>query len=344
MALAGRALSPLTAVLHVQPEALALNNAWAVTGRRLVRAAVAKEQPNLVLATVPPPSALFAAARVVGDIPFVVEFRDLWAGNPYFDRGSRALRALQQRVLEKAAAVTTVTDGCRDVLAALHPDIAARVHVLPNGFDRALLEHRASTGPRSDGPTTLIHPGALYGDRTAEPLIAALEHGDLRKRTRLELLGVVDPRTRRALARARGVDVTVEPPVAWDDAIRRMLAADITVVINAASTGGDMALPNKLFEALALGRPVLALASPGSDTARLLERLGQDAGLAPPDDPQMIAAAVERLLADPPPPVPPDALAEYDRDRLAERYAELLDEVATPSSRSTSFGTTTSRR
>jgi glycosyltransferase involved in cell wall biosynthesis len=105
-----------------------------------------------------------------------------------------------------------------------------------------------------------------------------------------------------------------------------------------------MALPNKLFEALALGRPVLALTSPGSDTALLLERLGQDAGLAAPDDPSAIAAAVERLLADPPPPVPPEALSEFDRDRIAERYAALLDEVATRSSSSTSSATTTSRR
>ena len=123
-----------------------------------------------------------------------------------------------------------------------------------------------------------------------------------------------------------------------------MLAADIVVVINAPSTGGDMALPTKLYEALALGRPVLALTRPGSDTARLLERLGQEAGLAPPDDPAAIAAAIERLLEAPPPPAAPEALAEFDVDRIAARYAELLDEVATRSSSSSSLGTTTSRR
>lgn len=343
-ALAGRALDPLARALRVQPEALAPNNAWALTGRRLVRAAVAREQPDIVLATAPPPSALFAAATVVGDIPFVVEFRDLWAGNPFFDRGSRALRALQQRVLDKAAAVTTVTDGCLEVLVSLHPAMVPRLHVLPNGFDPALLEHRGPAARRTKGATTLIHPGALYGDRTAESLVAALGRGDLRERVRLELLGVIDPRTRRALERVEGIDVTFEPPVAWEEAIRRMLDADITVVINAASTGGDMALPNKLFEALALGRPVLALANAAGDTARLLQRVGQDAGLTAPDDPAAIAAAIERLLADPPSPVPPEALADYDRDRIAERYAALLDEVATLSSSSTSFGTTTSRR
>jgi glycosyltransferase involved in cell wall biosynthesis len=100
----------------------------------------------------------------------------------------------------------------------------------------------------------------------------------------------------------------------------------------------------KVFEALALGRPVLALARAGSDLARLLAWLGQDAGLAAPGDVYGIAAAVERLLAAPPPPVKPGALSDFDRDRMAARYAELLDDVATRSSSRTVAGTTTSAR
>jgi glycosyltransferase involved in cell wall biosynthesis len=190
----------------------------------------------------------------------------------------------------------------------------------------------------------LIHAGALYGDRTAESLLFALMRPELRERTRLELVGVIDPRTRRVVAGGAGVDVTVDPPVSWEEATARTAAADVAVVINAPGTGGDMAIPTKLYEALALGRPVLALARPGGETATLLERLGHGAGLALPDDPAGIAAAVERLLSDPPAPVPPERLAEFDADRIAARYAGLLDEVATRSSSATSSGTTFSRR
>ena len=156
---------------------------------------------------------------------------------------------------------------------------------------------------------------------------------------------MVDPRTRRALHGAPDVEATSSRRSSWDEAIERVLAADIAVVINAPSAGGDMALPTKLFEALALGRPVLALVSAGQrhgPPARAA-RPGRGSG-APPDDPAAIAAAIERLLAAPPPPVPPEALADFDRDRIAERYAALLDEVATRSSSATSPGTTTSRR
>ena len=160
---------------------------------------------------------------------------------------------------------------------------------------------------------------------------------------RLEFVGVVDPQTRRAVARGTA-DVSIHPPVGWEEAIERVLAADAAVVITTRSAGGDMALPNKLFEALALGRPVLALVDSGGDTARLLVRLGQDAGIAPPATRPQSRARSSNLLAALPPPVSPEALAEFDRDRIAERYAALLEDVATRSSSPTSLGTTISRR
>jgi glycosyltransferase involved in cell wall biosynthesis len=343
MAVAGRIVDPLARLVRVKPEALAPNNVWALTGRRLVRQAIAREQPAVVVATSPPVSALLATAAVAQNLPLVADLRDLWAGNPYYDRGSPLLARLQGHALARAAAVVTVTDGCRENLLRLHPELAPRLHVLTNGFDPTLLARRAERPPALTGSAKLIFAGALYGDHTAEALVLALSRPELRGRARLELVGLIDPRTRRALA-AADIAATVDPPVSWENSIERVLAADIAVVITTPETGGDMALPIKLTEALALGRPVLALASPGSDTARLLEQLGQDAGLAPPHDPVAIAAALERLFAAPPATVPPEALAEFDSDRIAARYAALLDEVATRSNSPTSSGTTFSRR
>ena len=343
MAVAGRVVDPLAWLLRVKPEAFAPNNVWALTGRRLVREAIAREHPPVVVVTSPPVSALLATAAVVGDVPMVADLRDLWAGHPYYDRGSPLLARLEGSALAQAAAVVTVTDGCRDNLLRLHPELAPRLHVLTNGFDPALFARRAERPAPHGGPAKLIFAGALYGDHTAEALVAALARPELRGRAHLELVGLIDPRTRRALA-AADIDATIDAPISWESSIQRVLAADIAVVITTPETGGDMALPIKLTEALALGCPVLAIASRGSDTARLLERLGQDAGLATPHDPVAIAAAVERLLAAPPPPPPPEALADFDSDRMAARYAALLDELATRSSNATSSGTTFSLR
>lgn len=315
----------------VQPEAFAPNLLWSLTGQARVAAALARTAPDVVWATAPPHSAIPAAVRSAqqAGVPVVAELRDLWAGNPYFDAGGTMLRRLEAPWLRNADAVVTVTQGCVERLLALHPELSGRLHLLPNGFDPSLLELRDNARRAPAGRFTFLHAGSLYGDRTAAPLVRALSRPDLRERVRLELVGPADEATRAAVsARPTELEVELHAPVAWSEAVMRMRAADVCVVINSPGTGGGMALPSKLYEALALGRPVLALTPPGSDTERLLHALGHDHGTALPADEAAIAAAVIRLLADPPAAVDPQLLAGYDRDAIALKVAGLLEGVS----------------
>jgi glycosyltransferase involved in cell wall biosynthesis len=329
----------------VQPEAFAPNLAWTVTGRRRIRGAIAREYPDVVWATSPPQSAIFAAVSLArqAETPVVAELRDLWAGNPYFDAGGNLLTRLEARSLRHADAVVTVTPGCRDRLEKLHPELVHRIQLLPNGFDPALLALRdgatdsaSAHDPRLDhrrNRATLIHAGALYGDRSAAALIRALARPSLRDRVRLELVGAIDPATRQAVeASPSALEIVVSPPVGWQEAIDRVRRADMSVVINSVGTGGAMALPSKLYEALALARPVVALTPPGSDTERLMRRFGLSAGVAAPDDEEAISAAVARLLDGPPAPVSVQLLHEFNRETVARKVAALLESVASAAS------------
>ena len=326
MGAVGAATRPVYRRLGLQPEAFPPNALWSLTGRPAVRHARERVRPDVVWATCPPPSALFAATAGLAGVPFVAEMRDLWAGNPYFDAGGTLLTRIEKRAFARAAAIITVTDSCADRMRALHPEIAPRLHVLPNGFDPVLLELRRPRGPRG-GCATLVHTGALYGDRSAVTLMRALSRPELVDRTRLVLVGAVDPRTTAEL-RHTHCAVIAEPPTSWRAAVERVRDAEIAVVINSPGTGGDMAAPSKLYEALVLGTPVLALTGPGSETERLLRRLGHDAGCAPPGDEDAVARAVARLLDAPPAPVDPAALAPFSRETVAEQVAALLDRLA----------------
>ncbi len=330
----GDRIRPLYHRAGIQPEAFPPNVAWSLTGRLPIRRAIERHRPDVVWATGPPPAAMFAAvpeARRAG-LPAVAEFRDLWAGNPYFDAGGTLLTRVEAPTLRAADVVVTVTPGCVDALAGLHPELTGRLHLLPNGFDPVLLERRSPTpAPDPDGRFTLLHAGTLYADRTAVVLLAALAQPDLRDRVRLVLLGPIDERTRAAIAAAPpGLRVEALPPVTWEEAIDRTAAAHVCVAINSRGTGGMMALPGKLFEALAIGRPVLALTPPGSDTERVLSDLGAGAGCVPEDDEAAVAQAVRRLLDDPPAPVAPALLAPWSRSAIADRTAALLETLCAP--------------
>jgi glycosyltransferase involved in cell wall biosynthesis len=105
-----------------------------------------------------------------------------------------------------------------------------------------------------------------------------------------------------------------------------VVAADVVVVIVPRSMGDDVAWPVKMFEALALGKPILAITSGGATEALLLE-LGQGAGCARDDDPRAVANALGRVVRAPPTPVAPARIARFDRAAVTRRYAELLDEL-----------------
>jgi glycosyltransferase involved in cell wall biosynthesis len=306
MGRAGALMRPVVRRAGVEPEALAPSALWGLTGRRAVRDAIARHRPDAIWATSPPVAAHLVMAGLELTVPYVAELRDHWAGNPYYDAGGTLLTRLESRPLAAAAAVVCVTPQAADRLRRLHPGLAPRV--LPNGFDPALLERRE---PRRPGrPATLVHAGALYGGRTLAALHEALAAPALAGRVRLDVFGPGTP----------------AGPVDAQTARERVAAADLALVVF--TPGEETAVPGKLYEALALGKPVLALGGADSAMAALLRELGQDAGLAPPDDPAAILAALERLLTEPPEPVAPARLDPYDRARVAADYAALLSELA----------------
>jgi glycosyltransferase involved in cell wall biosynthesis len=329
----GQLLRPAyRSLLHVQPEAFPPNFAWSFSGRAPIREAIARVGPHVVISTSPPPAALFASAVVAREagVAFVADMRDPWAGHPFYDAGGELLTAIERRALSAASAIVAVTDPMLEELRARHPPLAARMQVLPNGFDPLILARRQAGRPDFRGrKATLIHPGTLFGERSVDVLVRALSRPELRERVRLELVGNLNTSSAAALrGRPGSLEVDARPPLAWADTIDRVARADIVVMIVPPTLGDQVAWAVKMFEALALGKPVLGLTGGGAGD-RLLHELGVGQGCAHWDDAESVAAAVQRLLDDPPAPVAVERLARWDRSLVAREYAELLDRVAT---------------
>jgi len=311
----GRVADPAFRLVGMRPEAMPLSTAWLLAGSVQIRRRLRDQSYDVVLATGPPFVALVAARMAAPDVPLVVELRDLWAENPAFDRGGPVLRRLESWVVKGAAAVVAVTPEAADDLRRRHPRV--RVEEIPNGFEPELLEMRgASSG------TTILHSGTLTKDRPLTPLLRAL-----RPPLRLVLHGYVAPEIQKEIA-GSGTDVEIIPPSGWEDAVRRIAEADVALITQARGAGDETAVAAKVYEYLALGKPVLCL-SHGGATEGLLRRLGADQLCARLDDERSIDAALARIRADAlPPPVPPEKLAAYERPSLAARLVELLASVS----------------
>ena len=328
MAVVGRASAPAFGLLGIRPEAVPLSTAWVPRARAELLSRVREHRPDVVLATGPPMAALLASGLAVrnGFPPLVVELRDLWAGNPAFDRRGGLLGRLEAWVFARAAAVVATTPEAVADLRERHPCLATRIHEIPNGFEPALLE-RAPPARAAGRPLEILHSGTLTADRPLQPLLAALARKP--SAFRLVVHGYLAPEIRRQVAEFEGiVQVEVVPPSSWDEAVTRIAAADAALVTQGRGAGDATAVAAKVYEYLALGRPVLAITDGGA-TEALLHRLGADGLAARLSDERSIERALERLAAgDVPEPVPAERLAPYDRREIARRTAALLDEVA----------------
>jgi len=310
----GRIATPVFRAAGLRPEAMPLSTAWAPRGAAEVRRRLRDQHYDAVLATGPPFAGLIAARMGHGDVPLVVELRDLWAGNPAFDRGGPVLRRLESWVVKDTATVIAVTPEAADDLRRRHP--GARIEEIANGFEPELLEKR-----RPPSGTTIIHSGTLTKDRPLTPLLRALKPP-----LRLVLHGYVAPEIWAEIA-VSGADVEIVPPSGWEDAVERIAAAGVALITQSRGAGDETAVAAKVYEYLALGKPVLCL-SDGGATEALLRRLDADQLSARLGNEPSVEAAVARIIAgELPSTVPRERLALYERPRQAEQLMGVLESL-----------------
>jgi hypothetical protein len=192
--------------------------------------------------------------------PWVAHFDDPWAVNPYRRYVPPGARHREAEVVARADALVFPTEELRDLYDAAYPHdgVRERAAVIPHGFEPELYP-----APRrgAGGPVRLVHVGDFYGLRSPEPLLRGTPPG-----VEVRLVGRV----------ARQFDVrgaVCTGQVGYRQSLQEMVDADVLVVVDAPLPGQPF-LPSKLVDYLGARRPVVGLTTPGSPTARLLERYG----------------------------------------------------------------------
>ncbi len=313
---------------------------WARSARSRGVALGRQRDARVVLASGPPFSVLVAGEAVARElgVPLVADLRDGWRDNPlaWYPSAAARRRALRAElsVLASAAAVLMVSPGT----AVEAVELGGRdVRVLPNGFDPADI---VPWSPREGGPLRLVFMGQMYGGLT-EPwdLFQALarvraERPDLD--VCLEIVGHA-PDHIKAAAERQGLSSAVEFSgyLPHAEAIARVAAADVALVIVADRPGTRGVVTGKLFEYFAVGLPVLALAPLQGDAAHLVA--ANDAGwTVASHDVDAIAARIGALADDKRRGVvrrgaAPEVVAKYERRALTGQLAAILDGVVAPS-------------
>lgn len=286
---------------------------------------------NLVLATGGP----FFCFKVARDTaqrlksPYVVDYRDLWRGNPHLRYGTKAL-CTEARVLADAAAVTVVSPGCRDYLIEQFR-FKAKPNVVTNGY---CPEELANVKASEFGHFSIVYTGLFYPPkRSIGPIMAAMrqlrqnhtDHNDFK----FHYYGP-DKAHVQEQAIQYGVEdrILMHGQVARAEALAAVKGASLALVITSVERHPSLAdqgiLTGKLFEAIGLGSPLLLIAPPESDAARLVHA-SQLGAVFNGADVDLIADYLHRCLVHGTSRRTPPA--EYSWPVLGQRLDSILSQV-----------------
>jgi hypothetical protein len=210
-----------------------------------------------------------------------------------------------------------------------YPSIdAARFVTIHNGFDPA--DMAAPPSPRSDDKFRIVYTGVWKNEYNPSALYDSL---DWIRRSTPQLLDRVEVIAAgfapgEAARRHLGAYIREIGRVPHHEAVGLMKSADLLFFAHSDPTR-QASIPGKLYEYLASGRPLMALADPDKETGRIVGKVGGGIAVSPEDPGLLYHALIDafggRLQM---PPRNADALRGFERRQLAARLAAVLNEVS----------------
>lgn len=312
----------------------------------------AKVNPQVVWATGDPWSGLVAGqwlSKRLG-VPYIADFRDPWTLSEVRTREKwawvkRIDRNAERRVVAGADVLMFQTRQVADAYQECYARLDPAIVVIGNSFDPDVFDDPIAAEGGANGQGILSDRSAMlrigfFGRfRTmspAAPIMDALaelqkRQASLAARVCIHSFGPLSEAD-AARAHAHGLEAqfVCEDAVPLERALSVLRRFDLLLV--STDMRRRYIIPAKIFEYLAVGRPILSL-SPNPEVGEMLQRTGT--GVQIQDK-----AAVARLLADcvharelgQPLPIPfdpkPEEIMRYDARATTREFARTLDALA----------------
>lgn len=299
---------------------------------------------DIVLAMTDPPfeGIVGAFVALLKRKPYVYNIRDLYPdmalGGGLIRPGllARTWERLQRWALRRAKRVIVLGDDMRERIIAKGVD-PARVAIVRDGTPIASqgalapeLDPDVIRAIRGDFRFVLLHAGNLGSYGAWETLLAGA------RGLEADAIGLVfvgnGAERDRLVAQAAACKAVRFLPFFPASKIPSVLAAGDVHVITLKRGLEGVVVPSKLYGTLAAGRPVLVIAPPDTDAARIVSRRGCGVAVDPDDPAEMIRAArrmsrdarwVQQLGQ-----AARAAAPEYDRVSELEKFLRVIEEAA----------------
>jgi glycosyltransferase involved in cell wall biosynthesis len=311
---------------------------WIVpaVGRGL--SAIRRHRPDVIYSTSPYMSAHLIALVLsrLTRLPWVADFRDPWRGNPFLASGFSSLDRwdswLERLVLRCATHVICAAPTMTQQLHRRRPFVAGKCTTILNGYDPECFERLTPQRVVPADAFVLTHCGQFYGPRSPKIWFTALRRAlerwpQLCSKVHIVLIGseTFDGRGLCDCAADAGVGdrVHVLGPRSHTETLSYMAGSDALMLATSNGVGAELQVPNKLFEYLAIRKPIIATCSSDSPVVSMLKQARAEALVCNPSDEEALAQAIAQFAGRRVPKVEA-AWSGVDQFERTHRAAQLL--------------------
>ena len=294
-----------------------------------------KENPvDLIISTGPPHSMHIIALGLKNkfDIPWIADFRDPWTDIDFYHKlkltrwADKKHKNLEKKVLAAADHVVTVSPGCAaDIEKIAH----RKIEVINNGFDPTDYDFEI---PELDKSFTISHFGAFNKDRNPATLWKVLgelasSNLDFKKLLRINLIGQTDQSVISDIEKNNLKEnlIVIDHLPHRDGLIELSKSQVLLLPLNDAPNVKGI-LPGKMYEYMALRRPILALGPTDADYAKILRETNAGISLDFNDEQGIKNTLLNyfQLFQENNLVVESGAYEKYSRKNLAGQFVKLI--------------------
>jgi len=316
---------------------------WLPTAYCSAKKIIKKHNIDLVYSTSAP-----ATNHLIGlllkkkyNIPWVVDFRDEWTQNPFIHYSTKIHRYihvwLERNVINKADSIISVTKSIVLNLQKIPREKnSKKFFTIPNGFDQEDIT-KIKKIYKNNNYFTVTYSGSLYGPQLPLPFLEAVNNLCLAQKIPkdkiiINFIGNIAAfyknMIKSFIKRLPGIHMSGYIP--HDQCLNMLSQSDLLLLI-IAKQRGNVSTSLKLFEYLALQKPILALAPADSVGTKIINKT--KAGISvDPDNIKLIEEIVldffnkwrtGNLSVSP----NLEEIYKYERRRLTKELSNIFDEV-----------------
>lgn len=294
---------------------------------------------DAVISSAPPFTSHLVARRAqrLLQLPWIADFRDLWAENVEKSLLQPFERLLERKTLASADALVTVSEVWAQRLRAAYRD--KQICTIANGFDP---DDYARNGHRLTDQFSITYTGQLYrGRRDPTPFLETIREliveGVLaRDNLQVRFYGAVEPWLTTSINALGLSDITeIAGTISRHEAIERQRESQILLQLGWYDPREKGQHTGKLFEYLAARRPILAVGGAPGVMTDILAETGAGVHVQSKIEMRHYLTAAYRhfkIMGCVPYDGNERAINQYTHAEMARKFADLLNSVMERSS------------